>query len=53
MILGTAWPLLRRSGESLFDAVPGSIDVQGVQEDIERISGSKSVHDLHVWSLGE
>ena len=53
MIIGTAVPLLVRSGRSLLGAAPQHIDVAGVKEDVERISGVGSVHDLHVWSMGE
>lgn len=53
MIIGTAWPLLVRSGRSLLDAAPDAIDIKGVKEDIERVSGEGTVHDLHVWSVGE
>jgi zinc transporter 1 len=53
MIIGTAWPLLVRSGKNLLNAAPDGIDIRGVREDIERISGSDTVHDLHVWSAGE
>jgi len=52
MIVGTAWPLIVRSGRSLLVAAPDTIDVNGVREDVERITGSDSVHDLHVWSIG-
>jgi len=52
MIVGTAWPLIVRSGRSLLVAAPDTIDVEGVREDIERITGPDTVHDLHVWSIG-
>lgn len=52
MIVGTAWPLVVRSGRSLLVSAPDTIDVNGVREDIERITGPDSVHDLHVWSIG-
>lgn len=51
--MGTAWPLLVRSGRNLLNAAPDSVDIKGVREDIERISGPETVHDLHVWSAGE
>lgn len=52
MILGTAWPLVIRSGRDLLVTAPDTIDVKGVREDIERITGSDTVHDLHIWSIG-
>lgn len=52
MIILTAYPLVIRSGRSLLAAAPESVDVKGVKEDIERITGEGMVHDLHVWSIG-
>ncbi|OCF32111.1 hypothetical protein I316_06267 [Kwoniella heveanensis BCC8398] len=51
MIISTAMPLILRAGRSLLSAAPQHIDVDGVKEDIERISGKGTVHDLHVWSI--
>lgn len=51
MIMGTSWPLLSRSGKSLLGAAPEDVDIKGVREDIERVSGKGSVHDLHVWTV--
>lgn len=53
MIVATAWPLVVRSGRSLLITAPDTIDVKGVREDIERITGQDTVHDLHIWSIGE
>lgn len=52
MIIGTAWPLVVRSGRSLLVSAPDTIDVKGVKEDIERITGPDTVHELHVWNMG-
>ncbi|KAK1920615.1 cation efflux protein [Papiliotrema laurentii] len=51
MIIGTVWSLIMRAGRSLLAAAPDSIDVKGVKEDVERITGAETVHDLHVWSI--
>lgn len=53
MIMGTAWPIISRSGKILLDVAPDGIDMKGVKEDVERISGAGSIHDLHVWSVGQ
>lgn len=53
MIIGTAWPLTVRSGRSLMVVAPDNVDIKGVREDIERITGADTVHDLHVWAIGE
>lgn len=53
MIIATAWPVLKRSSRSLLNAAPDAIDIEGVKEDIQRITGEATVHDLHVWSVDD
>lgn len=53
MIIGTAYPLIMRSGRFLLESAPEDIDIKGVKEDVERITGQDSVHELHVWNLSE
>lgn len=53
MILATAIPLLLHSGQKLLGVTPQTIDVKGVEEDIVRIAGPGSVHDLHIWTTGK
>lgn len=37
----------------LLQGVPTSIDLDYLREDIRRLRGVKSVHELHVWQLSE
>lgn len=51
IIIGTATPLTWKSGKYLMHGVPEQIDTDGVREDIERITGVNTVHELHIWNL--
>jgi Co/Zn/Cd efflux system component len=53
MILATSYPLVARSGRYLLERAPDSIDIKGVREDVERITGQDTVHELHVWNLSK
>ena len=46
-----AWPLLRESLEVLLESTPPGIKTAHVVEAIEKISGVKNVHDLHIWAV--
>ena len=48
--LGT-WGLLRDSLNLAIDAVPGGIDLPGVEAALRGLPGVIEVHDLHVWAL--
>lgn len=50
MIISTAYSLVRRSMRDLLQAAPASIEIEGLREDIERITGKDSIHGLHVWT---
>jgi Co/Zn/Cd efflux system component len=51
MIISTAIPLSWRSGQFLMNGAPRNIDTLGVREDIERITGKNTVHELHIWNI--
>ncbi len=53
MIISTSYPLLKRCGVFLLETAPESLDLAGVVEDVERITGKDTVHEMHVWSLSE
>jgi zinc transporter 1 len=53
MVIGTSYPVVVRSGRYLLDSAPEGVDVVGVKEDVERITGPDTVHELHVWNLCE
>jgi cobalt-zinc-cadmium efflux system protein len=50
-MLGTAWPLLRRSGRILLEAAPEGMSPQEIATAIHRHAGVTDVHDLHVWEI--
>jgi cobalt-zinc-cadmium efflux system protein len=51
VIVKGAWPLFRESLEVLLESTPPGIKTTHVVEAIERISGVKNVHDLHIWAV--
>jgi cobalt-zinc-cadmium efflux system protein len=46
-----AWPLFRESLEVLLESTPPGIKTAHVVEAIEKITGVKNVHDLHIWAV--
>jgi cobalt-zinc-cadmium efflux system protein len=50
-MLGTSWPLLRRSGRILLEAAPEGMSPQEIADAIRRHAGVTDVHDLHVWEI--
>ncbi|KAL1842199.1 hypothetical protein VTJ49DRAFT_5886 [Mycothermus thermophilus] len=53
MVMISAWPLLRRSGEILMQSAPGGVKLEDIRHDLERIPGVVKVHELHVWRLDQ
>lgn len=51
LILYTSWRLIKESAGILMQSVPTEIDLNIVQEAIERVHGVTQVHDLHVWCV--
>lgn len=51
VIVKGAWPIFRESLEVLLESAPPSIKTAHVVEAIEKISGVKNVHDLHIWAV--
>ncbi|KAK3294763.1 cation efflux family-domain-containing protein [Chaetomium fimeti] len=52
-ILLSAVPLVRRSGEILLQSAPVGVSLRDVREDIEKVPGVVSVHELHIWRLDQ
>jgi cobalt-zinc-cadmium efflux system protein len=50
-MLGTAWPLLRRSGRILLEAAPEGMSPEEIAAAIRGHAGVADVHDLHVWEI--
>jgi cobalt-zinc-cadmium efflux system protein len=47
----SALRLLRESLHALMEGVPHGISVQAIGDEMARVDGVESVHDLHVWML--
>jgi cobalt-zinc-cadmium efflux system protein len=50
-MLGTAWPLLERSGRVLLEGAPEGMSPQAIADAIRGHAGVTDVHDLHVWEI--
>ncbi|KAL8382815.1 hypothetical protein RB595_006544 [Gaeumannomyces hyphopodioides] len=53
VILVTAVPLVRKSGEILLQSAPDNVDPDDVIHDLEKIPGVQSVHELRIWRLDQ
>ncbi|KIJ40132.1 hypothetical protein M422DRAFT_209968, partial [Sphaerobolus stellatus SS14] len=53
IIFSSALPLVRSAAFILLQAVPSTISLQDLREDIQEVPGVLSVHELHVWQLSE
>ncbi|KAK3906883.1 hypothetical protein C8A05DRAFT_29213 [Staphylotrichum tortipilum] len=53
MILFSAMPLVKHSGEILLQSAPQGVNLSDIKHDIEKIPGIASVHELHVWRLDQ
>jgi cobalt-zinc-cadmium efflux system protein len=53
LVLVSAWQLIREAVDVLMEAAPRGVDVDGVRRDLAALAGVNSVHDLHVWTLGQ
>ena len=51
IIVAGTWGLLRDSLAMSLDAVPREIEPGSVQAFLEKQTGVKSVHDLHIWPM--
>jgi len=52
IILSNSFRLIKEGTQILMEASPGHIDLEQMTKDIQKISGVKEVHDLHIWSIG-
>ena len=51
VILVSTWNLLSESIRMSMDAVPESIDVDAVTQQMESVPGVHSIHHLHIWPI--
>jgi cobalt-zinc-cadmium efflux system protein len=52
LILAGAWRIVREAVNILMEGTPRGLEVQEVGAAIAAVPGVRSVHHLHVWSLG-
>lgn len=45
------WSLLKESTNMALDAIPRSVDREGVEKFLLGIDGVNDVHDLHIWAM--
>jgi cobalt-zinc-cadmium efflux system protein len=51
-VVPRTWKLLRASLHVLLEGVPENIDIERLRSELKQVPGVRSIHDLHVWSLG-
>lgn len=51
LVLVSSWNLIREAVDILMEAVPSHISLDELRGDLERVNGTETVHDLHVWTL--
>lgn len=51
VILFSTWQLLRDSLRLSLDGVPAGIEIKKIRDSIDKISGVKDFHHIHVWAI--
>lgn len=51
LILCSSWILIRDAVDVLLEGTPSHINIVALKEQLARVDGVHSVHDLHVWTL--
>lgn len=51
LILWSSWILIRDAVDILLEGTPAHINIVSLREQLGRVTGVSSVHDLHVWTL--
>ncbi len=52
-ILYNAWSILKQTIHILLESTPENINMDNMIDDLLKVDGVISVHDLHVWSISE
>jgi cobalt-zinc-cadmium efflux system protein len=52
LVLWSAWHLIREAVDILMEAAPRHLDVDDILAALSELAAVRSVHDLHVWSVG-
>ena len=53
LILFSAWHLIRDAVDVLMEAAPRHVDMEALRRGLAALESVQSVHDLHVWTLGQ
>jgi len=51
IILKTTIPLVRKATKILLQAVPDSVDIKKIEEDLQKVEDVIDIHEIHVWQL--
>jgi cobalt-zinc-cadmium efflux system protein len=51
LILQSSWRLVKEAVEVLLEGTPSHINIKLMQQELARVAGVESIHDLHVWTL--
>ncbi len=51
LILYSSWRLVQDSINVFLEGAPPHIDIEALEQRINRLEGVRSVHDLHVWTI--
>jgi cobalt-zinc-cadmium efflux system protein len=51
-ILWSSWSIIKETTNVLLEGIPAGLDMVSLMRDLMAIENVKSVHDLHVWTLG-
>ncbi len=51
LILSSSWILIRDAVDILLEGTPAHINIVNLREQLHRVGGVGSIHDLHVWTL--
>jgi cobalt-zinc-cadmium efflux system protein len=52
LILWSSWGILKESVNVLLEAIPEGMNMAEVEQTIAAVRGVRTVHDLHVWTVG-
>ena len=51
VIIYSTWGLLSESLKLSLDAVPSSIDMEKIKQEVLKIPGVKEIHHVHIWAM--
>ncbi len=51
LIIYGSWGLIREGVDILMESVPADVNLEELRRDLLAISGTRELHDLHVWCL--